>query len=135
MGSEHGHIAEAAVVRPVRQEELDDLVQDLWDVAAEGRWTGVEIPFDREARRERLGRLCLDESTALLVVDTSPGGGPGIVGHISIEVAPYGVADIGMLIIDGWRGMGLGTAMLEAAMDWATNAGAHKMAPGVHPWP
>jgi RimJ/RimL family protein N-acetyltransferase len=133
MASERRRIAEAAIVRPVAEEDLDDLVQHLWDVAAEESWTGVEVPFDRDARRERLDRLSSEESAALLVADTSPGGGPGVVGDISIEIASYGVADIGMLIIDGWRGMGLGTAMLEAAIEWATNAGAHKMALEV--WP
>ena len=46
---------------------------------------------------------------------------------------PYGVADIGMLIVAGWRGLGLGTVMLDAAIRWATGAGAHKMALEV--WP
>lgn len=133
MASEHQRVAEAAIVRPAREEDLDDLVQHLWDVAAEGRWTGIEVPFDRQARREKLGRLSLQESAALLVADASPGGGPGVVGHISIEIASYGVADIGMLVIEGWRGVGLGAAMLEAAIEWATNAGAHKMALEV--WP
>jgi len=133
MASEHRRIAEAAIVRPATEEDLDDLVQHLWDVAAEGRWTGIEVPFDRQARRERLERLTLEESVTLLVADASPGGGPGVVGHISIEIASYGVADIGMVIIDGWRGVGLGTAMLEAAIEWATNDGAHKMALEV--WP
>lgn len=133
MASEHRPIAEAAIVRPAIEEDLDGLVQQMWVVAAEGRWIGTEVPFDRAARRERLKRLSLGESSALLAADTSPGGGPGVVGHISIEIASYGVADIGMLIIDGWRGMGLGRTMLDAAIGWATNAGAHKMA--LEAWP
>ena len=69
----------------------------------------------------------------MLVADTSSGGGPGVVGYISIEIASYGVADIGMLIVEGWRGMGLGVAVLDAAIGWATDAGAHKMA--LEAWP
>jgi len=129
----HRRIAEAAVVRPATEEDLDDLVQQIWVVAAEGRWIGIEVPFDREARRERLRRLSSQDSSALLVADTSSGGGPGVVGYISTEIASYGVADIGMLIVEGWRGMGLGAAMLDAAIGWATNAGAHKMA--LEAWP
>jgi RimJ/RimL family protein N-acetyltransferase len=71
--------------------------------------------------------------SALFVADTSSEGGPGVVGHISIEIASYGVADIGMLVIDGWRGMGLGTTMLNVAIEWAKSAGAHKMA--LEAWP
>ena len=122
-----------AVVRPAVEEDLDVVVDQIWAVAAEGRWIGVEVPFDRAARRQKLGALVSGEPSTLLVADTAPAGGPGVVGHISVSVAPYGVADIGMLLIDGWRGKGLGTALLEAAIAWATAAGAHKMALEV--WP
>jgi RimJ/RimL family protein N-acetyltransferase len=126
-------IAESAIVRPATSEDLDELVEHTWAVAAEGRWTGIEVPFDRDARRGLLERLSSETSSAVLVADTSAAGGPGVVGHISIEVASYGVADIGMLVIAGWRGFGLGVAMLDAAIRWATDAGAHKMALEV--WP
>jgi ribosomal protein S18 acetylase RimI-like enzyme len=43
------------------------------------------------------------------------------------------VADVGMLIIEGWRGRGIGRALLDAAIDWAATAGAHKMA--LETWP
>jgi RimJ/RimL family protein N-acetyltransferase len=133
MGPQDRRIAKAAIVRPATREDLDELVQHTWAVAAEGRWIGTEVPFDREARRGMLDRLSSGVSSALLVADTSAAGGPGVVGHISIDIAPYGVADIGMLIVAGWRGLGLGTVMLDAAIRWATGAGAHKMALEV--WP
>src|SRR5580700_5413785 len=133
MGRQDRRIAEAAIVRPAPREDLEELVQHTWAVAAEGRWIGTEVPFDREARRGMLDRLSSGVSSALLVADTSAAGGPGVVGHISIDIAPYGVADIGMLIVAGWRGLGLGTVMLDAAIRWATGAGAHKMALEV--WP
>lgn len=133
MGSEPGTIAEAAVVRPATDEDLEELVAHTWDVAAEGRWLGVEVPFDRVARRARLRGVSTGESSTLLVADTSTVGGPGIVGFISAERAPYGVADIGMLVIDGWRGLGLGARLLDGAIAWASSAGAHKMALEV--WP
>jgi putative acetyltransferase len=133
MGSDRLRIAEAAIVRPAIREELDELVQQTWLVAAEGRWIGTEIPFDRDARRGMLDRLSSGPLSALLVADTSAEGGPSAVGHIWIDIASYGVADIGMLIVPEWRGSGLGTKMLTAAIAWATAAGAHKMALAV--WP
>jgi putative acetyltransferase len=133
VGSETRRLADAANIRPARGEDLDELVQHTWDVAAEGRWTGVEVPFDRDARRVRLDTLSSGISSTVLVADTSLAGGPGVVGYISIEIAPYGVADIGMLIIVEWRGLGLGAKMLDAAIEWAAAAGAHKMALEV--WP
>jgi RimJ/RimL family protein N-acetyltransferase len=133
MGPEARRIADAASVRPAAEGDLDELVEHTWAVAAEGRWTGIEVPFDRAARRAWLDTLSSGESSTVLVVDTSAAGGPGVVGHISIEIASYGVADIGMLVIVGWRGLGLGALMLDAAMAWASAAGAHKMAMEV--WP
>jgi RimJ/RimL family protein N-acetyltransferase len=133
MESERRRIARAATIRPARHEDLDELVQHVWDVAAEARWIGTEVPFDRDARATGLDTLSSGASSTVLVVDTSTAGGPGIVGHISIDIAPYGVADIGMLIIVGWRGIGLGTMMLDAAIGWASAAGAHKMA--LEAWP
>lgn len=133
MESERKRIASAALVRPARGEDLDDLIQHIWDVAAEGRWIGAEVPFDRDARRVRLDGISSGVSSTVLVADTSAAGGPRIVGHVSIDIASYGVADIGMLILLGWRGMGLGTILLDAAVEWATAAGAHKMALEV--WP
>ena len=133
MGPKDRRIAEAATVRPATGEDLDQLVQHTWAVAAEGRWIGTFLRFDRGAPRGTLIPLSSGVSSALLVADTSAAGGPGVVGHISIDIAPYGVADIGMLIVAGWRGLGLGTVMLDAAIRWATGAGAHKMALEV--WP
>lgn len=121
------------MVRHATERDLDELVEQTWAVAAEGRWIGTEIPFDRDVRRSRLGSLVTGDTSTVLVADTTSAGGPGMVGHISVEVAPYGVADIGMLLIDGWRGQGLGSALLDAAIDWASSAGAHKMA--LEAWP
>jgi ribosomal protein S18 acetylase RimI-like enzyme len=133
MGTEQRRIAAAAIVRPAGTEDLRLLVEHTWDVAAEGRWTGVEVPFDREARRTRFANLLAAATSTLLVADTLHAGGPGVVGYISIEIAPYGVADIGMLVIVGWRGVGVGSMLLNAAIEWASVAGAHKMALEV--WP
>jgi RimJ/RimL family protein N-acetyltransferase len=56
-----------------------------------------------------------------------------VVGHIWVSIAPYGVADIGMLVVESWRGKGIGKLLVGPAMQWAAAAGAHKMALEV--WP
>lgn len=120
-----------AVVRRATPADLDRLVEVLWSVAAEGRWLGTEVPFDRAARRARLAGVLDRPDAALLVADT--GAGAGVVGSISLELAPYGVATLGMQLLAGWRGRGLGTALLGAGLAWAAGAGAHKAALEV--WP
>jgi RimJ/RimL family protein N-acetyltransferase len=133
MDVEKRRIADAAIVRGAIVEDLDELVQQIWDVATEARWIGTQVPFDRHDRRFRLDALLTGASSTLLVVDTSTSSGPGVVGHISVAIAPYGVADIGMLIVAGWRGLGLGRRLLDAAVEWSTLAGAHKITLEV--WP
>jgi RimJ/RimL family protein N-acetyltransferase len=50
-----------------------------------------------------------------------------------MELARYGVADLGMLVAAGWRGRGVGSALVAAGLAWAREAGAHKVALQV--WP
>ena len=122
-----------AEVRQARESDLDIVVEQTWQVAAEGRWIGTEVPFDRAERRQRLASALANESAAILVACTSGADGPVVVGHIWVSIAPYGVADIGMLVVEAWRGRGIGKLLLGSAMEWAANAGAHKMALEV--WP
>jgi ribosomal protein S18 acetylase RimI-like enzyme len=128
----------AAVIRPAVPDDLDRLIDMLWSVAAEGRWLGTETPFDRPARRAGFAELIDRDNTTVLVAevsspDTSAASATGVVGYVNLTVARYGVADIGMVIVDGWRGQGIGGALLEAGIEWARTAGAHKVALEV--WP
>jgi RimJ/RimL family protein N-acetyltransferase len=116
-----------ATIRPATMDDLDRLIDLLWTVAAEGLWLGAQIPFDRDARRAGLAALVEGRGGALFVADVaSAGQAPDVVGDLSVGLAGYGVADIGMLLDREWRGQGLGTALLEAGLDWAVQAGAHK---------
>jgi RimJ/RimL family protein N-acetyltransferase len=56
-----------------------------------------------------------------------------IVGELGIEKQGYGVAEFGMMVVTDVRGRGVGSALLAAAIDWARQAGAHKVALQV--WP
>ncbi len=122
---------DGVIVRPAVEGDLDVLVEHTWSVAEEGGWLGIEVPFDRGARRIRFADWIAGESSTVLVADAADG--TGVVGYVSIEVARYGVADLGMLLVAGWRGRGLGTRLLAAAIEWATVNGAHKVSLEV--WP
>jgi RimJ/RimL family protein N-acetyltransferase len=110
-------------VRPAAEADLDAVLEIFWSVAAEGRWIGTEVPFDRDQRRANLRASIENDAASLLVAEVDG----KVVGHIGVHLAPYGVADIGMAIIDGYRGQGVGTGLLEAAIDWARDSGAHKV--------
>jgi RimJ/RimL family protein N-acetyltransferase len=121
--------ATEVAVRPPREGDLDAIVDLLVEVAAEGRWIGTELPVDRQRRRQRLSEALHHERAAVLVAEA----GGRIVGELQIEVAGYGVADLGMLVAAGWRGRGVGSALLRAGVERARAAGAHKLALQV--WP
>jgi RimJ/RimL family protein N-acetyltransferase len=119
----------AVGVRPARPGDLDALVELYADVAAEGRWIAAEAPVDRAMRHRRMSEL-LDRDDARLLVAVAGGE---LVGELGIELARYGVADLGMLVAAAWRGRGVGSALVAAALAWARQAGAHKVALQV--WP
>jgi RimJ/RimL family protein N-acetyltransferase len=116
-----------ATIRLAVDDDLDRVIDLVWNVAAEGLWIGAEVPFDRHARRRRYIELLADANSALFVADASAQGGPAVVGEITVSVAAYGVAEIAMMLAGEWRGRGLGRALLDAAIGWARGAGAHKV--------
>jgi len=124
-----GGSAVAVAVRPAREEDLDAVVELFAAVAEEGRWIAAEGPVDRERRRRRFAEDLQRDNTVMLVADA----GGQLVGQLGLVLANYGVADLGMLVADGWRRRGVGSALLRAGIDWARQAGAHKIALQV--WP
>jgi RimJ/RimL family protein N-acetyltransferase len=116
-------------VRTATLADVDALVDILVAVAGEGRWIGTEAPVDVERRRRRMAADV--ESDDVIVLVAEAGGEP--VGQLGLQLARYGVADLGMAVTAGWRGRGVGTALLAEAIEQARKAGAHKVALQV--WP
>jgi RimJ/RimL family protein N-acetyltransferase len=120
----------APAVRPAVPKDVDTIVSDTWAVAEEGRWIGTEVPFDRaERRRLTLAALANPTLEGWFVAETDG----RIVGHIGLHLAGYGVVTLGMLVLEGHRGKGVGTALMAQGVEWARAAGAHKVALEV--WP
>lgn len=115
-------------VRPATPADVDAAVTLFADVAAEGRWIGREV-VDRAERHAELTASLASPDSAQLVADA----GGELVGQLGIVRRGYGVAELGMLVAAGWRGAGVGSALLADAIDWARQAGAHKIALQV--WP
>jgi RimJ/RimL family protein N-acetyltransferase len=127
----------------VRRATLDDVpaIVDLLEaVAAEGRWLGTEAGFDREARIESI--------TASFRAAAGDGEDPGaepyvsflvhdpdgaLIGDLNMTIRSYGVAYLGMMVADGHRGEGIGSALLAESIAWAREQGAHKIS--LEMWP
>ena len=119
----------AVTVREATLADVDAMLDLLVAVAGEGRFIATEAPVDSEQRRRRIVEEIEGEDTIALVAEA----GGELVGQLDLRLARYGVADLGMLVAAAWRGRGVGSALLAAAVDRARAAGAHKLALQV--WP
>jgi RimJ/RimL family protein N-acetyltransferase len=88
-------------------------------VAQERDGIATEPPVDIDERAEQFAR-----STARSVVAVA---GDRIIGMINVEVSRHGFGEFGMLVVRDWRGRGVGTALVRAAIDWARGQGLHKL--------
>ncbi|HEX9258363.1 MAG TPA: GNAT family N-acetyltransferase, partial [Acidimicrobiales bacterium] len=111
----------------IRAATLDDVgaVVDLHQsVAGEGLWLGTEPPVDRE-RFAAVFRNAIeaDDHTLLVAVE-----GDRVVGNLGMYPVHAGAVGLGMSITDGYRGRGVGSALVAAAIDWARSRGdVHKI--------
>src|SRR5262245_60036474 len=56
-----------------------------------------------------------------------------IVGELQVWPSGFGYGEIGMMVAADRRGQGVGTALVEAAIEWAREQGLHKLTLGVFP--
>jgi RimJ/RimL family protein N-acetyltransferase len=56
-----------------------------------------------------------------------------IVSMLHVERSRFGFGELGMAVALPWRGRGVGTALLEAAIEWAREQGLHKLSLSVFP--
>ena len=110
-------------VRPAVTADLPAVIDLLERVAAEGRWIGTE-QVDREQRMTDFTTTLSSPDAAFFVADAAG----EVIGDVYVGRRSHGVADLGMLVAEPWRGRGVGTALMGTAIDWARNAGAHKVA-------
>jgi len=123
--------ASDCTVRRATAADVPAVVALFAAVAAEGRWIGTEAGFDPEIRARRFADNLAKGDDFASFVALAPDG--TIVGNLGIERREYGVAELGMLVADGWRRRGVGALLLAEAIAWARTAGAHKVALEV--WP
>ena len=119
----------AIEVRPADVADIEDVLDVFEAVVAEGRWLGTQAPVDRVERAQRW-RASIDDPRQEMLVAVEDGR---VVGHLGLDVAPYGVASLGMAVAAARRGRGVGSALLAEAVAAARRLGAHKVALQV--WP
>ena len=93
---------------------------ELFAAVAEER-TGIatEPPVDVEARTAQFTSTIA--ASIVAVADSQ------VIGMIHVEVSRHGFGELGMLVDREWRGSGVGSGLLQAAIDWARDQGLHKL--------
>ena len=115
-------------VRRARPEDLEVLL-DLYEaVAAERIHIGGEAPVDRP-RRRKAWLETIDPATPGAALVAEAGG--AIVGQVGVTGS--GRMEIGMWVREDWRGRGVGTRLVQAALDYAREHEAYKISLEV--WP
>ena len=56
-----------------------------------------------------------------------------VVGSVHVDVSRFGFGELGMAVLREWRGRGVGSALLAAAIEWSRGQGLHKLMLGVFP--
>lgn len=109
-------------VRRAREGDLDEFARNVQSVAEEGRYIFTEEVTDE--RRKSMARLFKDKSCLVVVAEVGAGKTRKLVGNLTLD--RYGnvektrhVRVLGMLVVKGYRGMGIGTKLIAYALEWA----------------
>jgi RimJ/RimL family protein N-acetyltransferase len=111
------------MIRPARAGDFESWLALYEAVAAERLWMGAEAPLDREARFGFFERSLTSEGVAIFLAEEEG----RLVAAVNLVLA-NGLVDLGMFVAADRRGRGVGRALVEAALGWAREAGAHKVA-------
>jgi len=94
-------------------------------VAEEREGIATEPPVDIEARTRQFADAI--DGTLVAVA------GDDVVGSLHVHASRFGFGEIGMAVAPAWRGRGVGSALLEAAIARARDDGLHKLSLDVFP--
>ena len=119
MAEDPGSAGAAFVIRPAQAADARALAEMFAAVAAERDGIATEPPVNIGERAALFAR-----STAGSIVASADGQ---VIGMLHVEVSRHGFGELGMLVDRGWRGRGVGLALVAAAAGWARGQGLHKL--------
>jgi L-phenylalanine/L-methionine N-acetyltransferase len=106
-------------VRPAQAGDARAMAELFASVAEERDGIATEPPVDIDERAAVFTR-----SAGESVVAVADGE---IIGMLHLEVSRHGFGELGMLVDRGWRGRGVGSALVAPAVGWAHDHGLHKL--------
>ncbi|MEO8252494.1 MAG: GNAT family N-acetyltransferase [Chloroflexota bacterium] len=121
-------------LRPARPTDARALAALFAAVRLEGRWL-VTPPsaLSQPSEAFYIGEMIRDASNLALVAEADG----EVVGNVLVGVERSVVSDhlgtLSICVADGWREVGIGSALVAGAQDWARQQGLAKVALGVFP--
>jgi RimJ/RimL family protein N-acetyltransferase len=110
-------------IRPAQEDDRIPLAILFAAVAGERDGIATEPPVDIEARA-----ASWDLDGIIVAVARTE-----IVGSIHVARSRFGFGEIGMMVARDWRGRGIGSTLLAAAVKWAYDHDLHKLSLDVFP--
>jgi ribosomal protein S18 acetylase RimI-like enzyme len=107
------------VVRPAREADTLAMAELMAAVAEERDGIASEPPVDVA---DRAGQFARSVGGSLVAV-----AGDRVIGMLHVEASRHGFGELGMLVDRDWRGRGVGSALLQAAIGWAREHRLHKL--------
>jgi RimJ/RimL family protein N-acetyltransferase len=107
------------VVRPASAADARAMAEAFAAVAGERDRIATEPPVDVDERAALFARTAAGSIIAV--------AGDQVVGMIHVEASRHGFGESGMFVDRGWRGRGVGSALVQAAIGWARGQGLHKL--------
>jgi RimJ/RimL family protein N-acetyltransferase len=107
------------VVRPASVDDARATAELFAAVAEERDAIATEPPVDVEERTALFARTAA--GTVVAVADGR------VIGMLHVDVSRHGFGEFGMLVDRDWRGRGAGSALVQAAVEWARDHGLHKL--------
>lgn len=121
---------EGTNVRVATTRDIPTLVDVRESVAREGRWIGRELPLEREAESVLLQAGITNPSDAWFVAEADG----RVVGYGGFHPDGHGHGELFMALLQGYRGQGLGGALLAEIIAAArTRPSIHKLV--LQAWP
>ena len=113
------------LVRPAQPADARATAELFAAVAQERDGIATEPPVDVEERTEMFARITYGSIVAV--------AGSQVIGNMHVSASRHGFGDLGMLVDRSWRGRGVGSALMQAAIDWAREQELHKLCLEVFP--
>jgi ribosomal protein S18 acetylase RimI-like enzyme len=132
-GQEERGLPEGVEIHPARPQDASSYLAMWREVVAERRYVRTEAVKGavRDYRRQFRDPVNNDRARFLATAEGR------VVGALFIERMSHPVnrhvATLGMAVHAPWRGRGIGTALMDAALRWARSAGVEKVSLEVYP--